>query len=43
MFDLVKYSLKKQANLPAFYFNGIQKYLSDWNANDNTKQYFKYY
>lgn len=26
MFDLLKYSLKKQPNLPAFYFNGIQKY-----------------
>lgn len=43
MFDLLKYSLKKQPNLPVFYFNGIQKYQSDWNAKDNAKQYFKYY
>lgn len=35
MFDLLKYSLEKQPNLPAFYFNSIQKYQSDWNAKDN--------
>lgn len=44
MFDLLKHGLKKnQPNLSAFYFNGIQKYQSDWNAKDNAKQYFKYY
>lgn len=43
MFDLQIYSLKKEPNLLAFYFNDIQKYQSDWSAKDNAKQYFKYY
>ena len=43
MFDLLRSSLKKQSNLPALYFHGIQKYQSDWSAKDNANQQFKYY